>query len=96
MRRRGAFEVARNVGAQYESRVPESELIDVHVDEFGRAFSRSTKPAPVNIVPVPSPDGDSEGRRLVGVEVDGAIVRGFPTPSGKLEFYLNAPAIYSA
>ncbi|HVS31826.1 MAG TPA: molybdopterin-dependent oxidoreductase [Thermoanaerobaculia bacterium] len=38
------------------------------------------KPAQANIVPVPTP-----GR--TGVEVDGVMRRGFPTPSGKLEFY---------
>ncbi len=45
------------------------------------------KPASPNIVPIPTPDADAEGRRLVGVEVDGKILRGFPTPSGRLEFY---------
>ena len=39
------------------------------------------------MVPVPSPDPDAEGRRPVGVELDGAVLRGFPTPSGRLEFY---------
>jgi anaerobic selenocysteine-containing dehydrogenase len=38
-------------------------------------------------VPIPSPAPDAEGRRAAGVRVDGADVRGFPTPSGKLEFY---------
>ena len=33
--------------------------------------------------PIPMP----EGRRPVGVEIDGRILRGFPTPSGRLEFY---------
>jgi anaerobic selenocysteine-containing dehydrogenase len=41
----------------------------------------------MNIVPYPTPDPDADGRRLVGVEVDGQMRRGFPTPSGRLEFY---------
>jgi anaerobic selenocysteine-containing dehydrogenase len=40
-----------------------------------------------NVVPLPTPDADAEGRRLVGVEIDGEARRGFPTPSGRLEFY---------
>ena len=44
-------------------------------------------PRTPNIVPVGSPEPDAEGRRPVGVQVDGEIVRGFPTPSGRLEFY---------
>src|SRR5207248_525106 len=76
-----------NPGEVYEEKVPPEELLDVRRDEFGRVFSRSAKPASPNVVPIPSPDGDSEGRRLVGVRVDGEIKRGFPTPSGKLEFF---------
>jgi len=32
-------------------------------------------------------DGDSDGRRLAGLKIGDAIKRGFPTPSGKLEFF---------
>ena len=67
--------------------VPAEELEDVREDASGRVFTRTAKPASPNVVPVPSPDGDSEGRRLVGVKVEGEIKRGFPTPSGKLEFF---------
>ncbi len=87
MRRYGAFEVARGVGAQHTARVPESELQDVHKTPHGRVYTRAEKPAAANIVPVPSPDPDESGRRPVGIEVDGEVVRGFPTPSGRLEFY---------
>src|SRR5262249_21986420 len=44
-------------------------------------------PRPDNLVPTPTPDGDAAGRRRVGVDVDGEIVRGFPTPSGRLELW---------
>ena len=43
-------------------------------------------------MPVPTPDGDQEGRRRVGVEIDGVVRRGFPTPSGRLEFYSSTLA----
>jgi anaerobic selenocysteine-containing dehydrogenase len=87
MRRYGAFEVSRQVGAQHAARVPRSELEDVRVTPQGRVYTRAEKPASPNVVPVPTPDPDAEGRRPVGIDVDGEVVRGFPTPSGKLEFY---------
>jgi anaerobic selenocysteine-containing dehydrogenase len=87
MRRYGSFEITKKVGAIYEEKVPSEELEDVREDLLGRVFTRAAKPASPNVVPIPSPDGDEDGRRLVGVKVDGEIKRGFPTPSGKLEFY---------
>jgi anaerobic selenocysteine-containing dehydrogenase len=87
MRRNGSFEINKKIGAIYEQAVPSEELEDVREDPLGRVFTRTTKPASPNVVPVPSPDGDADGRRLVGVNVDGEIKRGFPTPSGKLEFF---------
>ncbi|HEX8687603.1 MAG TPA: molybdopterin-dependent oxidoreductase, partial [Pyrinomonadaceae bacterium] len=78
MRRYGAFEVKKRVGAVYEEEVAEEELEDARVDRFGRVYTRSAKPASTNIVPVPTPDADAEGRRFVGVEVDGRRLRGFP------------------
>jgi anaerobic selenocysteine-containing dehydrogenase len=87
MRRNGAFEINKKIGALYEQAVPGEELEDVREDALGRVFTRTAKPASPNVVPVPSPDGDADGRRLVGVNIDGEIKRGFPTPSGKLEFW---------
>jgi anaerobic selenocysteine-containing dehydrogenase len=87
MRRYGAFEVRKKVGAIHEETVPTDELEDIRVDSFGRVYTKTMKPASTNIVPIPTPDPDSEGRRLVGIKVDNEIVRGFPTPSGRLEFY---------
>jgi anaerobic selenocysteine-containing dehydrogenase len=87
MRRYGSFEICRKVGAQHEALVPEAELSDVRVSARGRVYTRAEKPPSPNVVPVPSPDPDAEGRRPVGVELDGVTRRGFPTPSGKLEFY---------
>ncbi len=87
MRRYGAFEINKKTGALYEELVPDAELEDVREDHFGRVYTRTQKPASTNIVPIASPDPDAEGRRLVGVNVDGKTLRGFPTPSGRLEFY---------
>ena len=86
MRRYGAFEIAGKVGAVHEQAVPEAERDDVRVDASGRAFTRAPHSGP-NVVPLPTPAPDADGRRPVGVELDGEIVRGFPTPSGRLEFY---------
>ncbi len=87
MRRYGAFEVARGVGAVHEERVPDAELDDVRVDGTGRVYSHAPKPPSPNVVPLPPMEGDAEGRRRVGVRVDGEILRGFPTPTGRLEFW---------
>ena len=87
MRRYGSFEIARGIGPVFAQAVPPEELEDVHESERGRVYTRAAKPDSPNIVPQPSPDPDEEGRRPVGVVVDGEILRGFPTPSGLLEFY---------
>src|SRR3712207_5356356 len=87
MRRYGAFEIGRKTGALYEQEVAEDELEDARTDRFGRVYTRTPKPASTNVVPSPVLDADAEGRRFVGVEVDGKVLRGFPTPSGRLEFY---------
>jgi anaerobic selenocysteine-containing dehydrogenase len=87
MRRYGAFEISRKIGALYEQEVPAEELEDVRTDRFGRVYTHTAKPPSLNIVPIPTIDPDAEGRRMVGVSVDGQTLRGFPTPSGRLEFY---------
>jgi anaerobic selenocysteine-containing dehydrogenase len=92
MRRYGAFEIRKKVGPIYEEVVPKKELEDVREDRFRRVYTKTPKPASTNIVPIASPDPDDEGRRLVGVRVDDKILRGFPTPSGRLEFYSSTLA----
>jgi anaerobic selenocysteine-containing dehydrogenase len=87
MRRYGAFEVMKGVGQVHEQKVPNEELEDVAEDPFGRVYSRAPKPPNPNVVPLSSPDPDNQGRRPVGVRLDGDVLRGFPTPSGLLEFY---------
>jgi len=87
MRRYGCFEVRRKIGAVYEESVPPEELDDAQQDRFGRVYTRTAKPASSNVVPFPTIAADSEGRRFAGVLIDGELKRGFPTPSGRLEFY---------
>jgi anaerobic selenocysteine-containing dehydrogenase len=92
MRRYGAFEIARGIGAAHEQPVAQDELQDLAVTPLGRAYSATPKPVSPNIVPMATPEPDDQGRRPVGVEVDGVIRRGFPTPSGRLEFYSSTLA----
>jgi anaerobic selenocysteine-containing dehydrogenase len=87
MRRYGAYEVRARVGQLYEEPVPAAELEDVRESASGRVYTATPKPASPNIVPNPTPDPDADGRRPVGVNIDGIIRRGFPTPSGRLEFF---------
>jgi anaerobic selenocysteine-containing dehydrogenase len=87
MRRYGAFEISRQVGALHEQPVGDDELISVGVNRFGRVYTAAPRPASLNVVPLPTPEPDANGRRPVGVVVDGHVLRGFPTPSGRLEFY---------
>ena len=87
MRRYGAFEVKRSIGRVFDQTVGADELYDTREDYWGRVFTAAPKPAGPNIVPMPVPDGDTEGRRFAGVRVDGTVKRGFPTPSGRLEFF---------
>jgi anaerobic selenocysteine-containing dehydrogenase len=92
MRRYGAFEVARKAGPVFAQEVPPAEMQDAVRAPSGRVYTRAPRPETPNVVPAPTPEPDAEGRRPVGVDVDGRVLRGFPTPSGKLEFYSNTLA----
>jgi len=87
MRRYGAFEVSSHVGQVFERAVDSQQLEGKHVTDLGRVYSTSPKPPAENLAPTGAPQPDAQGRNPVGVEVDGVVKRGFPTPSGKLEFY---------
>jgi anaerobic selenocysteine-containing dehydrogenase len=87
MRRYGAYEVNTDIGPLYEQKIPGDELEDVAEDARGRVYTRAAAPAQLNFAPTGAPDPDEEGRRAVGVRVGGEVLRGFPTPSGRLEFY---------
>ena len=94
MRRYGAFEIARGVGPRHEEEVPADELGDAAVSAFGRVYSMGSQRRGKNIVPVASPEPDEKGRQPVGVLVDGVVRKGFPTPSGKLEFWSSTLAAW--
>ena len=87
MRRYGGFEVRKGVGPINEEVVGDDELDDVADDPFGRVYTRGPKQA-VSYSSGGSPENDGQGRRPAGVRMDdGTVRRGFPTPSGRLEFY---------
>ncbi|MGH9116240.1 MAG: molybdopterin dinucleotide binding domain-containing protein, partial [Acidimicrobiales bacterium] len=92
MRRYGAFEISAGEGAQHEAEVPAGELVDVRETPDGRVYSAAPAPENPNIVPTGSPPPDHAGRRLVGVAIEGTVRRGFPTPSGRLEFWSSTLA----
>jgi anaerobic selenocysteine-containing dehydrogenase len=87
MRRYGAYEVKKGIGPLHEEVIDDVELDDVAVDPHGRVYTRAPAPPKTNLAPTGAPEGDGAGRRAVGVEIDGVVRRGFPTPSGKLEFW---------
>ncbi|HSE98327.1 MAG TPA: molybdopterin dinucleotide binding domain-containing protein, partial [Blastocatellia bacterium] len=71
MRRNGAFAVKTSAYGLHETRVPDSELEGTTVEEGTGRIIKAS-------------DG---GQQVVGVLIDGEPVRGFTTPSRKLEFY---------
>ena len=86
MRRYGAFEITTDVYAQHERTIPEDARNDAQVDEdTGMVWGQPVVPS--NLRPYPGPFSDGNGRRRLGIRVDGTDVQGFPTPSAKLEFY---------
>jgi anaerobic selenocysteine-containing dehydrogenase len=94
MRRYGAFEITRGQGAQHEQEVPAAELADLHVSPAGRVYTSTAAAPSPNIVPAGAPSPDEAGRRAAGVMVDGVVRRGFPTPSGRLEFWSSTLAAW--
>jgi len=94
MRRYGAFEITRGQGQVFNQPVPGEELVDTAISPIGRVYSAAPKPDSPNIAPLGAPAPDDEGRRAVGVLVDGEVRRGFPTPSGRLEFWSSTLAAW--
>ncbi len=92
MRRYGAFEVSSHVGPVYEEAVEEGALEGAVTTDLGRVYSPAPRPAAVNLAPTGAPVPDAQGRNPVGVDIDGEVRRGFPTPSGLLEFYSSTLA----
>ena len=88
MRRYGSFEVERAVYGRHED-VVDLRAAGVSVEaETGLVFGPASDEPPMNIVPLPFTPGDGPGRARLGIALGESDARkGFPTPSGKLEFW---------
>ena len=89
VRRYASFEVPGTAYGRHEQEVTAEEMAQAVVNATtGRIYTSAPPPGgpSPNIIPLPVPPGDGEGRRAAGVMVDGRPRRGFPTPAGKLEF----------
>ena len=84
MKKYAAFEITADVYSEHDRPIP-SELAASAVPDKG-AFWLDKAPPKANLRPQPGPFKDG-GRFRVGVAVDGEARVGFPTPSGKLEFF---------
>ena len=84
MRRYGAFEIEQDVYGRHDEPVEASGPGTVVVD--GAIYGPAPAPS-LNIVPTPPAPTDADGRVRRGVVVGGEGRKGFPTPSGRLEFY---------
>ncbi len=80
MRKIGAFELAQDVYEEHEAPAPAEAAVD---GEFAWAAPAKR----VNFRPYPGPFVNAQGESRVGVKVEDEIKKGFPTPSGKLEFF---------
>ena len=95
MRKFASFDVPNPAYRRHEHEVPADELAQGAVnDATGRVYTAKAPPPSTNIVPMPVPPPDADGKRAAGVMVDGVARRGFPTPSGKLEFYSSTLAAW--
>jgi anaerobic selenocysteine-containing dehydrogenase len=86
MRRYGAFEIRDKVGALYAETVSSEELTDVEIDDYGRVYTSAPKMNQPHTVTAPKAPR-REGLRCTGLLIGDEVKRGFPTPSGKLEFF---------
>ncbi len=87
MRKYGAFEIEKQAMRQFDDVVDDSDLEGAKVDPQSHVIMSPTpKPHSPEITPMPGNPPGPDGRP-VGVMVDGQPCRGWPTPSGKLEFF---------
>ncbi len=102
MQKYGAFEVTKDVFGQHRRPVDPAVLHEATIVADGAdaqdahaegANVRNGKiwvdkaPHTYNHVPMPGPFKNAQGKVRAGVVVDGEAVKGWPTPSGKLEFF---------
>jgi anaerobic selenocysteine-containing dehydrogenase len=87
MQRYGVVEVDKKVYRSHERALRDDELAGADVSSEGVPITKPVEyfPGP-GVLIQPTADG-VEARQVVGVLVDGVARQGFPTPSGKLEFY---------
>jgi anaerobic selenocysteine-containing dehydrogenase len=85
MRKYGAFEIEQGIYGRHDELVEASGPGTV-VGPDGAIYGPAAAPSH-NIVPTPTAPKDAAGRVRHGVVVGGEGRRGFPTPSGRLEFY---------
>jgi anaerobic selenocysteine-containing dehydrogenase len=87
MRKYGAFEIRRGPQAVYTEPLSPAILQESETDpQTGIIYTKIPAQPPLNITPHPVFPGDGRGSP-VGVEIDSRPLRGFDTPSRKLEFY---------
>jgi anaerobic selenocysteine-containing dehydrogenase len=86
MRKYGAFEIRNKVGALYAEDVDPDELKDVEVDKHNRVYTSAPRTNEPHTVTAPK-GPKREGLRCTGLLMGDDVKRGFPTPSGKLEFF---------
>jgi len=87
MRKYAAFEITQDVYAVHRRTVDPQVLAAAEVDGESKQVWAEHAAHSMNHAPLPGPFTDAQGRRRVGVLVQGEPVQGFPTPSGKLEFF---------
>ncbi|MCY0901714.1 MAG: molybdopterin-dependent oxidoreductase [Firmicutes bacterium] len=91
MQRYAAFEITKDVYAQHRKAVDPAVLARANIvpdGEVGQAGIWVDQPVPnANHAPLPGPFKNERGQFRAGIVVDGDAVKGFPTPSGKLEFF---------
>ncbi len=97
MKRYGAFEITTDVYGRYRQPVDVAELTgavvvpepsaDRQLEGQQPGLWADQLPHSANHAPYPGPFKNAQGKVRAGVVVGGRIVKGFPTPSGKLEFF---------
>ncbi len=102
MKRYGAFEASDNDYRRHEESLDPSVLDqeDVFVDEYGTIRRQPRSAESTQSVPRAMGDGGqtdrlhsaSDGSDVLGVMVEGEPKRGFPTPTGKQQFYSKTMA----
>jgi anaerobic selenocysteine-containing dehydrogenase len=97
MQRYAAFEITKDVLAVHKRRLDDvtlrqAEVVPEPEDGFADLGIEpgvwvDTLPHNPNHAPQPGPFRNAKGQLRAGVMVDGEAVKGFPTPSGRLEFF---------